>query len=215
MTDEVYWHKDGSPIPVEFTAAPIRLGREVTGAVVVVSDVGERRRLEQRLRTQAERDDLTGLPNRQRFEQLVAGRLGRAGGEAALLLVDLDHFKFVNDCFGHAVGDDLIRAVAGVRGEHARADDVLGRLGGDEFGVVLPDAGPETARAVADRLISGVERARPVGVQMSASVGVACFTGGRAAPRATCSSRPTSRSTRPRTAAAAARWPTRAGPAPR
>jgi diguanylate cyclase (GGDEF)-like protein/PAS domain S-box-containing protein len=179
VADDLYWHKDGSPVPVAFTTAPIRRDREVTGAVVVVSDVGERRRLEQQLRAQAERDDLTGLHNRRRFEELIAERLERDGGEAALLLLDLDHFKFVNDCFGHAVGDDLIRAVAGVLAEHARADDVLCRLGGDEFGLLLPDAAPEAARAVADRLIAGIERARPVGVQMSASVGVTCFSGGQ------------------------------------
>ncbi|HEY8583160.1 MAG TPA: PAS domain S-box protein [Capillimicrobium sp.] len=176
VTDDVLWRRDGTPLPVEYTSAPVLDDDQVTGAVVVFVDVTERREVEERLRMFAERDALTGLVNRRRFEEVLAQRLERPGhGGGALLLLDLDHFKFVNDSFGHAAGDDLIRAIAGVLAERLRGEDVLARLGGDEFAVLLPKADAVEAAAVARRLVAGVEVARPTGLQIGASVGVACF----------------------------------------
>ena len=179
VTDDVLWRRDGTPVPVEYTSAPMRDGDRVTGAVIVINDVTERRELEERLRTFAEVDSLTGLMNRRRFEETLVEHLGDSGGRGgALLLLDLDHFKFVNDSFGHAAGDDLIRTIAAVLAARVRGADVLARLGGDEFAVLLRSADAEEAATVARRLVAGIEEARPSGVHVGASVGAICFTAG-------------------------------------
>jgi diguanylate cyclase (GGDEF)-like protein len=110
---------------------------------------------ERRLRLQATRDPLTGLLNHGAFHATVAETIARVSGRlpVALVLVDLDHLKFVNDAFGHAAGDDALRGAAGVLEACARRDDVLGRLGGDEFGWLLPGATPDDAVAAAERAL--------------------------------------------------------------
>ncbi|HET9103387.1 MAG TPA: PAS domain S-box protein [Solirubrobacteraceae bacterium] len=177
VVDDFLRRRDGTFLPVEYTSAPMRDGERVTGAVIVFGDVTERREMEARLRTFAEVDPMTGLINRRRFEELVAERLtDRSTQAGALLLLDLDHFKFVNDSFGHAAGDDLIRAISVVLTERVRAGDVLARLGGDEFAVLLSGADQKEASAVAHRLAAGIEQARPSGLQIGASVGAICFS---------------------------------------
>lgn len=127
----------------------------------------ERARLEaqqQRLRAaefeaHALRDPLTGLPNRRLFEQALPAVLAEAQARAAplaLALLDLDHFKHVNDRFGHGVGDRVLIALAQMLRENTRASDVLARIGGEEFLVVLPDTEPERAREVCERLCQRV-----------------------------------------------------------
>jgi diguanylate cyclase (GGDEF)-like protein len=168
---------DGSTIFVDENTAPLRADDGTVGSVVVFSDVTERREMEAQLRRFAEEDALTGLPNRRSLEQAVAARLD-AGLGGALLLLDLDHFKFVNDSFGHAAGDDLIRAVAVALREQTRDGDMIGRLGGDEFAILLPGALADETSAIAERLISGIEAARPSGLTIGASIGAACFAPG-------------------------------------
>jgi len=90
-------------------------------------------------------------------------RQRRAGAPTALVMVDIDHFKAVNDSLGHDAGDRVIRAVAQVLLEETRDDDLVGRLGGEEFAVLLPGAGGEAARAVAERMRAGVEALAPEG----------------------------------------------------
>jgi diguanylate cyclase (GGDEF)-like protein len=178
-TGEVFWRADGTPVPVDFTSAPSTDGQRSTGVVVVFSDVSDRRELEAQLRHLAEVDPLTELCNRRAFEHQLEERLvDRRCPSGALLLLDLDHFKFVNDSFGHAAGDDLIRAVADVLRERSRDGDVIARLGGDEFAVLLPTADAEAAHVVATRLLVGLEAARPSGLPISASIGAACFVAG-------------------------------------
>ena len=110
---------------------------------------------ERRLRQQATRDALTGLLNHGAFHSAAAETIARVGGRVpvALVLVDLDHLKFVNDAFGHAAGDEALRGAARVLDACARRDDVLGRLGGDEFGWLLPGATPDDAVAAAERAL--------------------------------------------------------------
>lgn len=175
VTDDVLWRRNGTPLPVDYTSAPTFEGDAVTGAVVVFSDVTERRDMEQRLRRFAEIDTLTGLMNRRRFEETLATYLSDSRNPGALLLLDLDHFKFVNDSFGHAAGDDLIRAIAAVLSDLVREGDVLARLGGDEFAVLLPAADATTTTEVAERLVAGIAEAHPSGLLVGASVGATCF----------------------------------------
>jgi diguanylate cyclase (GGDEF)-like protein len=114
-----------------------------------------------RLRENAERDSLTGLYNRRMFDHSVSAesaRHERYGHPIALLLIDVDHFKHINDSFGHEAGDTVLRAVARVIMAGVRDVDVAARFGGEEFAVMLPETSPEAAADVAERLRASVER---------------------------------------------------------
>ncbi|MGD9480937.1 putative bifunctional diguanylate cyclase/phosphodiesterase [Shinella sp. G-2] len=116
------------------------------------SFLAHRRRIEAQLSFSANHDDLTGLPNRRLFEKKLAKSLDGAGARHALMFIDLDQFKAVNDNGGHAAGDELLRRVSHDLGNAIRHTDLLARLGGDEFGIVLPDCSLEDAHNIALRL---------------------------------------------------------------
>jgi diguanylate cyclase (GGDEF)-like protein/PAS domain S-box-containing protein len=149
--------RDGSRVAVEYTAAPIRSGeRRLLGSVVVLSDVSVAHELAGQLRYQATHDSLTGLRNRRAFEEaleqaLAAQAAGGPGGQ--LLLMDLDHFKTINDRCGHAAGDQVLQALTERMKARLRRDDVLARLGGDEFALILPDCRRADAERMARQLV--------------------------------------------------------------
>ncbi len=129
-------------------------------------------------------DSLTGVHNRRHFFVMAEQELNRARRRlrpTALLMLDLDHFKAVNDRFGHAVGDAALRAVADTCAATLRAGDVVGRLGGEEFAVVLHEVELERARSVAERLRAAVEALRVASesgdVALAVSIGVAAWRG--------------------------------------
>ena len=111
-----------------------------------------RRNIEEQLSHNANHDDLTGLPNRRLFEERLARMLEQPGTRHALMFIDLDQFKAVNDNGGHAAGDELLRRVSCDLEKAIRGSDLLARLGGDEFGIVLPDCAPEDALRIGMRL---------------------------------------------------------------
>lgn len=174
-----YVHKEGHSVDMRWSArwhpehgVRIAVGREVT----------ELRRAERELEYLANHDTLTGLPNRHWLKHELQRTLEHAkesGGHLALLYLDLDGFKAANDLGGHETGDRLLREVAAQLKQGLRADDLLARVGGDEFVVLLPgcrDAG--TARKVAEGLRARLRLpwALPGGaIQLDASVGIACF----------------------------------------
>jgi diguanylate cyclase (GGDEF)-like protein/PAS domain S-box-containing protein len=151
-----------------------------------VVDVTERRRLETELRHLADHDPLTGLLNRRGLEaelERQVGHVNRYGDRGALLVLDLDHFKTVNDTLGHEAGDQLIVAVAGILEERLRESDTVARLGGDEFAILLPEADLESAQDVAQQLVADIHEhaivsAGQVPRHVSASVGVTTFQQG-------------------------------------
>jgi diguanylate cyclase (GGDEF)-like protein/PAS domain S-box-containing protein len=124
--------------------------------IVQVQDVSERKHLEEHLRHLADHDPLTGLRNRRLFEhdlKLQIGRCQRYDEQAALVAVDLDGFKQVNDLHGHRAGDEALKAVARMLTRRLRATDLVARLGGDEFAVLLPHMDPEGAEIVTNDLM--------------------------------------------------------------
>ena len=132
----------------------------------------------------AYRDELTELPNRrgaQRQIDVLISRARRHGQQLALLLIDADRFKAVNDAHGHAVGDVVLRELAARLRERVRREDVVGRWGGEEFVVALPETTPDGAAAVAESLRAGVSRtpiaADGVALEVTVSIGVAAWTG--------------------------------------
>ncbi len=157
---------DGTPIDVELATAPLQTpSGEPAGMIGVAADITERKRLAEQLRHQALHDPLTDLANRalfhDRLEHALA-RLARHDGQLAVLLLDLDGFKTVNDTLGHAVGDQLLAMVAKRLPTAVRPSDTVARLGGDEFVVLVEDAtSPSDAVAATQRLAA--PNPRPVG----------------------------------------------------
>lgn len=153
--------KDGSRVPVERSITSFMVGGEWC-AVGTIKDIAERKATEAKLRELATTDSLTGLYNRRRFMELAKGEFARSlryGGQLALLMLDIDFFKNVNDSHGHSVGDEVLRALAETAILALRNADVIGRVGGEEFAVLLPETGGESAREVAERLRLSVENA--------------------------------------------------------
>src|ERR671913_1270257 len=140
--DEVFWRKDGTRFPVEYISSPIFEDGEIVGAVVTFRDITERKALEQQLQHQAFHDPLSGLPNRalfmDRLERAIT-RANRRGTKIAVLFVDLDNFKVINDSLGHEVGDLLLVAVAERLKTCLRPEDTAARLGGGEFTILVED----------------------------------------------------------------------------
>lgn len=167
------------------TSSPVTTHRgRFLGSAVVLHDVTERVRLLEQAREMANKDDLTGLPNRRHFFELTAKEFERArryGAPASFLLMDVDHFKLVNDTFGHRTGDRLLRELAQTCRRVLRSTDVIGRLGGEEFGVLLPETNLDGAVAMAARLREAVESMRVVAgdigedVKVTVSMGLAEF----------------------------------------
>jgi diguanylate cyclase (GGDEF)-like protein len=148
------------------------------GALILIWSRNERM---EELEREAGQDSLTGLKNRRRFEEDLRALMARSRRErttGALLMIDLDNFKDVNDTHGHPAGDRLIEEIAGVLRRRTRESDVLARLGGDEFAVVIPRSGLAAARVVAEAIAGAIREHQPehAGVEpVTASVGVAIF----------------------------------------
>ncbi|SOD95766.1 sensor domain-containing diguanylate cyclase [Blastococcus haudaquaticus] len=160
----------------------------IKGWVVNFREVTDRKLFEDELRRQARTDPLTGLLNRTAFSERLdeATRGIDADARPAVLFVDIDDFKTVNDSLGHAAGDDLLITVASRLTADVRADDVVARLGGDEFAVLLTDADGERLRDVADRLLASLRAPMALAgttVSVTASIGGALAVPGDTAER--------------------------------
>ncbi len=169
--------RGGSELFIEDSAAPIRHRNDtIVGVVVVFRDVTERRQLAQQLNYQSTHDALTGLINRQEFERRLAGALERlrvdGNGQHALLYLDLDQFKVVNDTCGHIAGDELLRQLSYVLSSQIRDSDSLARLGGDEFGVLLMDCPEGKARELAELMRQAINGHRFSWGEQSFELGV-------------------------------------------
>jgi diguanylate cyclase (GGDEF)-like protein/PAS domain S-box-containing protein len=174
------------PLHMHANAQPIRAANGSNlGAVMVLDDVTDARRARDQLQYLADHDPLSGLFNRRRFEQELDEELSRSvarDSRGAVLLIDLDNFKGINDELGHAAGDRVISEVGAALTGRLRSSDVIGRLGGDEFGVLLRRVTPEEAESVAQGLVDELRQrldALPAGrlPGVGSSIGVAAFAG--------------------------------------
>ncbi|WP_243988693.1 EAL domain-containing protein [Methylobacterium sp. J-092] len=170
---------EGGYVPVRVVRKDISLGHQ-RQTVIAFRDQRERLRSEARLRTLAFTDTITGLPNRARFSDLLdhhAAAVRNGGDGFAVLMLDLDRFKFVNDTLGHGMGDELLRKVAARLRSMVAETNVVARLGGDEFAILLLDL-PDVdhVRAVAAALVNAIDRAFLLDgqlVHIGVSIGVA------------------------------------------
>lgn len=182
VTVEVHWRTRSGDVRLIAWSCTGLTGSDgtISGVVAAGIDVTERRRLERRLRHLADHDDLTGLMNRRRFQEELERHLAecrRYGMTGALLVLDLDGFKAVNDTHGHSAGDGVLCGVAEALRSRLRGTDIVARLGGDEFAVLLPRGGVQAARRVAEALRRKVpaEVQAPDGTAIAVSVGFAPF----------------------------------------
>jgi diguanylate cyclase (GGDEF)-like protein/PAS domain S-box-containing protein len=190
-----YRHHQGDYVWMLVTVSLVRDEQgQPSYAIWQVQNISERKEREDLLAYLVDHDYLTGLFNRRRFEQELAKeaqRTARYGFSSAVILTDLDHFKDVNDALGHEAGDELLQSVAETLKHRIRLTDVLARVGGDEFAVLLPQTGAEQARTVAENIVESLRQRVALdgerSIRVTASVGVASFEGLNAAelmPRA-------------------------------
>ena len=184
--EAIFESKFGESIPVSYTCSVIRGDDDTTCRIYAAQNITERRRAEQRIRYLARTDALTKIPNRMQFQHLLQrgiARARRAGKPLCLFYIDIDHFKEINDTFGHLAGDTTLETVAERLSGALPKKSIIGRLAGDEFAVILDDLGPdktgtretsELAQTLLNRL------ADPFFVQghevfMTASMGIAYY----------------------------------------
>jgi diguanylate cyclase (GGDEF)-like protein len=173
-------HASGAIVTADVHMTALERDADQRPSILVhVVDVTEQRSAQRQVAHQADHDALTGLANRRGLErelQRQVAHVRRYGTPSALLMLDLDHFKAVNDGSGHAEGDRLLRAVAAALVSALRTTDVVARLGGDELAVVLPGETAEEAVLVADKVLTCVrDAAAATGHAVTASVGIAPF----------------------------------------
>lgn len=184
--DQHEWHyvrKDGSLVPVVLTTAALRDPEgQLTGYVGIANDISERKRTDEYIRHLALHDKLTGLPNRVLLQDHAALAIARARQQrtgVAVLLLDLDRFKHINDSLGHHVGDVVLQIVANRLRECVRSSDTVVRMGGDEFVILLSDIkSPDEAQRVADKVMSALSHDLVAGdhtLRITPSIGIALF----------------------------------------
>ena len=171
--------RDGLHVAVAVTALPMVIKGSIAGVYCIAKDVTERRRTAAALEHQALHDALTGLPNRtllnDRLERVIIAHQRSERG-LALLVMDLDHFKDVNDTLGHQTGDELLRQVAARLQTTLRTSDTIARLGGDEFAILLPSVRVQGGVGVAQKVLKALEQPFTVDGQeltIAASLGIA------------------------------------------
>jgi diguanylate cyclase (GGDEF)-like protein/PAS domain S-box-containing protein len=181
--NSVLIHRDGHEVFIEDSVAPIHdRDEKVTGAVIVFRDVSAARAQSEQITHLAEHDSLTGLPNRLLFSDRVGQAISlarRHGGQAAVLFLDLDGFKHINDSLGHTAGDMLLQSVAKRLLACVRDPDTVSRHGGDEFALLLQDIHrPENAAVTARRILKALGEVHSVDghqLHVTASIGVSIY----------------------------------------
>ncbi len=161
IDSEVFWRKDGSSFPVQYSSYPINDEKKgITGSVTVFRDVTESRAMTQKMHYLASHDSLTSLLNRYSFEQRLNSALQssqREGIKHTVCYLDLDQFKVINDTCGHLAGDEMLKMVALLLKQTVRNNDVLARLGGDEFGLLLENCTIKQASEITQKICQSIK----------------------------------------------------------
>lgn len=161
VADEVFWRRDGSSFPVEYTSTPIYQGGEITGAVVVFRDITERKQSEKQLLDLSMKDPLTGLPNRRSLDerlQLEWRNAYRQRNPISVVMIDADYFKDYNDAYGHPAGDACLKELGQALFDATRRPrDFVARFGGEEFAAILPETDEAGALVVAESIRAHIE----------------------------------------------------------
>ncbi|MBT8133169.1 MAG: diguanylate cyclase, partial [Gammaproteobacteria bacterium] len=156
-------HKSGKEIPVDCTLYALSVNGKQEGSVIAFRDISERKMMEEKLRWQATHDHLTGLYNRRYFESYLEKEISsvsRTGIMSALVYLDLDRFKYVNDTAGHEIGDQLLVDLSQEVNKHLRRHDVAARIGGDEFALILKNVDETVAVSIADEVRTSLSKLR-------------------------------------------------------
>ena len=179
--EAMFRRKDGTAVPLEFSCTPIVENSQLAGVVVTLQDVSERRRYLEQLERKSNFDDLTGLPNRNLLNDRLAhliDRCSKAGTELAVLTINLDRFKSINDSLGHGAGDQVLREVAARFGESMHNVDTLARLEGDDFVLVAETSETDVATQLAQPLLAMLAQPFRNGEReffLTGSIGIALF----------------------------------------
>lgn len=159
--EDHFVHQDGELFPVHLKVSPVFEELNQVGVVVVFQDITEQKALQARLMTLTTTDDLTGLYNRRFFQKQLSkefARFKRSFAETAVLMLDLDYFKQINDTYGHAAGDKVLQEFSSLLSHAQRSSDLAARVGGEEFALLLPDTSMNDALSFANRLTAKVRQ---------------------------------------------------------
>ncbi len=182
VDNEFLWRKDGSSFPVLYSSTPIIKNGEVTGSVIAFSDISQLKQIQNDLELLSVTDQLTGIYNRKRLDEVLAKEVNEATRyqhSFSVIMVDVDHFKMVNDQYGHQIGDVVLQAMVSILQERIRVTDTLGRWGGEEFMLICPKTILQGAVQLAETLRQYTEHTIfPVVGNKTACFGVASFSAG-------------------------------------
>ena len=172
VDDEVFWRADGTSFDVEYYSFPQVKNGEIIGAVVTFMDVSDRKQREAEIQYLSCHDTLTGLHNRRCFEENRDKIDNPENLPLSVIFADINGLKMTNDIFGHAAGDELIKKSSEILQQVCRQNDVVARVGGDEFIILLPNTTNENAEKIFSRIKSGFSNARVEAIKCSIALGL-------------------------------------------
>ena len=171
VCDGFFWKADGTKINVEYHSCPKLKDGEIIGAVVTFIDITEKKKGEEQIKYLSCHDSLTGLLNRRCFELSLSQLDASSQLPISVLFGDLNGLKLMNDVFGHAVGDKLIQTTAEVLKKACREEDILARIGGDEFVMLLPKTGKAYAKTIIEQIKLGMSKEKICDIKCSIAIG--------------------------------------------
>lgn len=169
--DEVFWRADGTSFDVEYHSYPQVINGKIVGGVITFMDITDRKQREEKIQYLSYHDTLTGLYNRRCFEDNLINVDVPHNLPLSVIFADINGLKMTNDIFGHATGDELIKKSAEILKHSCREHDIIARIGGDEFVILLPKTNQEYAEKILARIKSGFLNARVAAIKCSISLG--------------------------------------------